>query len=943
MKSFTRLLTFLLLLMLLVPVHAHANLLRSEPAANTASKTAPEEIRLWFSEPLEDGFSTIELRDSDGERVPTGKTIIDPSDDKQLVLPLETLPEGLYTVSWRALSKTDGHLTQGSFPMAVGAAYLNNVSMSSQAETIPADSAAIRWFNLLSLALFTGSIGFVLFVWQPVMGKSRKTAPVSPPDARSMVENEISLSRLIGLGWLLAGLATGLILLLQVAIALSDTLWAALTSPLLLSMMTDTRFGTLWILRVGLWVCAGGILLFWQRDMLRDRVLFLLSIGMIATQSLFSHASSVPEPAPAIVADFLHTLTMALWVGGLIAFLRVIWQLHVVSSSEIHPDTNPPPLHREGSQITTLSLLTAYFSNYMRVTIAALMLTGVYAAWLQVGSVNALLTTLYGQALLVKLLLILPLLAIAAVNLFLTGRGLQAGKAIWTRRLRGLVALEVVLTISILGAVGVMTAISPARGITALRDATAAAPVPSHFMETQTAEGLELTLHIVPGWVGENTFALVINDENGTAVEDASRVRLQFDYQPEDLGRSELRPEHSNLGIYQIDGANLTAPGLWRVRVIVARPGAYDAVVDFMPDVPPAPLPPSPADVALYPETVPYGVLSLLLGIVGIGTSLVFLRWNHANGGVRIVSVIWLIGSLLMVFVSIPSLSPPPVAVVEEAAFPSDTPIKLAISSRVDLPALVTQGGTLLLPDERGIWQAVALDAKIETIFMEENGGLWAATHQGVYQYAADTWEKRTDVPVEHLTLMHGFIFASGDAGMTRTEWGGTYSTRRLEMPAAGAAEELVMLGNHDHILRVGNRVFSTPDLGLSWEALADAPPNIIYISVTSEGNLFASTLDAVYVWNYVEKTWRELPTPPKMPVTEAKIFNDRLYIIADGQLYQRQSDSWVLAGDEQATYTALAVQYQHGLWALDAAHQRLWFTADGTTWDAVEIRTGDS
>ncbi len=929
MKPIARFALLFFILVVAFPVHAHANLLRSEPGANTALKTTPNEIRLWFSEPLEANFSTIELRDGTGERVLTAQTLVDTADDKQLVLPLETLPDGFYTVSWRALSKTDGHLTQGSFPIAIGAVYLNNVPTLPKMETIPVESAAIRWLNWLSLALFTGSLGFMLFVWQPALNRERKNEVVPL----------VRLRRMIFAGWLLTGMTTILLLLMQGMTVSGESLATVVINPILLSIITETRFGALWLIRVGLWLCAGGILFIWQRDRLRDQVVFGLSIGMIATVSLFSHASSVEEPAAAVIADFLHALTMSAWVGGLIAFFSVIGSV----KSNPTPDPRQPsqgasPLYREGG-LAVLSTLTGYFSNYMRVTVAALMLTGVYAAWLQVGSLNALLTTLYGQTLLLKLILIAPLVLIAAINLLLTHKGLAAGQVIWSRRLRRLVMLEIALTVSILGTVGVMTAISPARGTAALRDMPQAPPAPPHFMQTQTAEGVNITLHIVPGWVGDNTFALVLNDTDGNPVKDASRVRLQFDYQSEDLGRSELRPEHSAGGIYQIEGANLTVPGDWRVRVMVARPGEYDAVVDFAPQVPPAPLPPAPANVQLYPEKSLYAAFSVGLGIIGIGASLVLIRQRQGNTGTYFMSVVWLIGSGLIILGSLSAVfSSTPIVTADVAQFPADTPVKLAIATRAELPTLVTQAGQLLVPNENGAWKSVEFESAIRNIFIEDSGRLWAATDKGVYTYAENVWEQRTDMAVEHLTLMHGFIFASGDAGMTRTEWGGTFYTRRLATPIAGNAEELVMLGNHDHIVRVDNALFSTPDLGLTWVPLANAPENIVYISVTSEGNLFASTLDAVYVWKYADKTWQVLPTPPKMPVTDAKIFDERLYIIADGTLYRRQSDSWASVGDEQATYSALAVQYQKGLWALDAANQRLWFTADGAAWEAVEI-----
>ena len=51
---------------------AHANFLRSEPPANSVLDTAPVQIQLWFTEPLEAGFSEVQVLNAKGERVDRG-------------------------------------------------------------------------------------------------------------------------------------------------------------------------------------------------------------------------------------------------------------------------------------------------------------------------------------------------------------------------------------------------------------------------------------------------------------------------------------------------------------------------------------------------------------------------------------------------------------------------------------------------------------------------------------------------------------------------------------------------------------------------------------------------------------------------------------------------------------------------------------------------------
>lgn len=89
---------------------AHALLVRSEPAANAELTSSPPSVDIWFSEPLESGFSHIRLIDAGGEDVPgAGPSAVDASDPSHMSLPLPDLSPGIYTVIWTTLSSVDGH------------------------------------------------------------------------------------------------------------------------------------------------------------------------------------------------------------------------------------------------------------------------------------------------------------------------------------------------------------------------------------------------------------------------------------------------------------------------------------------------------------------------------------------------------------------------------------------------------------------------------------------------------------------------------------------------------------------------------------------------------------------------------------------------------------------------------------------------------------------
>jgi copper transport protein len=220
--------------------------------------------------------------------------------------------------------------------------------------------------------------------------------------------------------------------------------------------------------------------------------------------------------------------------------------------------------------------------------VAVLIVTGLYSALVEVGSVAALIDSLYGRALLVKMILFAPLLLVASVNLFLTPRGLRAGEVVWSKRLRGLVGVEITLMVGIFAAVAVMASADPARASLASR-----LPPPDHsFSDYKEVDDIHIHFDVVPGWVGQNDFYVTLLTKAGDPIDDASLIRVRFDNQTQPVGQSEVRPQPVGNGEYKISGANLSVPGTWRARVTVQRPDKFDSLADFSLDMQNAPIPP---------------------------------------------------------------------------------------------------------------------------------------------------------------------------------------------------------------------------------------------------------------------------------------------------------------------------------------------------------------
>ena len=91
---------------------AHARLSRSEPAAASTLRSAPGEVRLWFTESLEPTFSGAHLLDGERRRVDGAEGKVDGTNSALLRMTLPPLGVGSYRVVCRVVS-IDSHVTAG--------------------------------------------------------------------------------------------------------------------------------------------------------------------------------------------------------------------------------------------------------------------------------------------------------------------------------------------------------------------------------------------------------------------------------------------------------------------------------------------------------------------------------------------------------------------------------------------------------------------------------------------------------------------------------------------------------------------------------------------------------------------------------------------------------------------------------------------------------------
>lgn len=164
-----------------------------------------------------------------------------------------------------------------------------------------------------------------------------------------------------------------------------------------------------------------------------------LAGGLIALWS-FAQIGHVPglEVTGVRLLLLLHLLGIAIWVG-------ILGPLHALS--------------RRSEHLARAATLGHRFGQAASMIVPALILAGGLMAWMLLGDLRALATTGYGQALLIKLLLVGAVLTLAAANKLRFVPAMQAGDAKAARHLARSIEIETVAILVVMAATATLTTV----------------------------------------------------------------------------------------------------------------------------------------------------------------------------------------------------------------------------------------------------------------------------------------------------------------------------------------------------------------------------------------------------------------------------------------------------------------------------------------------------
>jgi copper transport protein len=526
-------------------VDAHADLRRADPAPDALLVAPPRTLDLWLTEPIAtgDGSPSVRLLDQTGRALPIADLAVDPDDPAHVRATVRGVGTGTYTVVWSTRSATDGHTITGSYAFRVASSTRAPGAATTEGDDPAAWAVATRWLTFLGAALIAGGFG----IGQVVIAAGESTA-----DRRR---------RVVG-----------------IVVAASVALFATLAEPVLQTRLppngvTAPSFAeALRILPAAWWfrstALAAALLAAANamRAASRGRpippaVAWLGTAGGLTALlglSLTSHAAGRADwRLVAVATNVLHQWAVALWIGGL-ATLAGWWYGRGAGA-------DPAPVRRFSRLALGLAIIG--------------IATGALNAGFVLPRLRSLWSSTYGDVLLIKIAVVVPVLILATFH----RAALRRAADVLRPAVRRTIRLETALAFVVIGGGTLLALLAPP----AVRSVQSDRPVQVDLRQPILADvpGQEIWVHLVtsPAKAGTNSFGVAFKQGDGrpAAVDLPSLVRLTFTNLDQPIAASQIAAQPAADGTYRVAGTQVSLDGWWRIDVTVRWPGREDVVLTY--------------------------------------------------------------------------------------------------------------------------------------------------------------------------------------------------------------------------------------------------------------------------------------------------------------------------------------------------------------------------
>jgi copper transport protein len=533
---------------------AHATLEQTSPDRGAVAQAEPGQVVLRFDESVEGNFGAVRVFDARGDRVDDGRTVHPGGVGAKLAVGLKPgLENGTYTATYRVIS-ADSHPVSGGFVFSIGkagAAPAETVSDllagSSAGRVTQAAFGIARGLDYLAIALVLGTLLFVLLSWPRGNGTAIEAFAAFGRRARTLIA--------VGAGIGVVSGAAGLVL--QGATASGTSFWTSL-DPSTVREVLGTRFGTIWGLRVLDFALLGALALAIGAPLRRGALFYVLPAAFLAlTPALAGHATTQHPVALLAPLDVVHVLAMSAWVGGLVALLVAV---PAATRAIADPAARTPLLAATLSRFSVVALTC----------VALLIATGVAQSIVHLRSFGDLLHTAFGRAVLIKIIILVLLVGLGAINRQRSVPRIRAAAASGGtpgaagRVLRDTLRVEAGLVVAVLAVTAALVSYAPPTALSA-----------GPYSHSATAGPLQIEMTLDPARAGLNALHLyVFQAKDGTPFAGTKEITVDATLPSKGIGPLHATLHQAGPGHYVADVLTLAPAGTWTVTVT-------DRVSDF--------------------------------------------------------------------------------------------------------------------------------------------------------------------------------------------------------------------------------------------------------------------------------------------------------------------------------------------------------------------------
>ncbi|OXS54921.1 hypothetical protein B1A99_24370 [Cohnella sp. CIP 111063] len=593
-----RILLLIIILMPIIPilsVNAHSPIESRSPNVNEIMEFVPNKIDLYFKDPVQIHRSSVIVRNEKQDEVQYGKPQIDPNDNRHLFIALqENLPSGKYSVDIDVVS-LDGHALREKYQFEIKLALTTPEERFKGLlleRTYPEDGSIVMkspdsielWYNEtveLDLALLNDNDrmvetalptldqttpghyvlelndelppGTYTILAYPRIGNNvkvdtiyfavEKMTEVTSKNtySRDTLWNQIGnlqfthwivyagLLSLLGGNWFFRviaknrgdhkrwSLVSGILYVISIIGIILELLLARLEyADVVLRDFLRFNFVEVTLLQVGFVILS-----------LIVRPLRLYGL-LFAVLCLAFNGHSVDPSYGGVwstVLDSIHLLGATIWIGGLIGLILMM------------PKEEP---------ISWLEKAGKSFSKWALISFFILALSGVVMTLIYVPSFNlsSLITSFWGQMLLVKIILSIFILFLASWQRAILKRRLEKVVLFFQRNLR----IELLIGMIILLAAGILVDFAPREAVRGISP------------KTQTSSGLTANLEVKPIIAGGNVITIRINEDS-----QIQKVRARI---VTSLGGAEANTAFKiEKGVYKLTGNLFHTAGEYKIEV----------------------------------------------------------------------------------------------------------------------------------------------------------------------------------------------------------------------------------------------------------------------------------------------------------------------------------------------------------------------------------------